>query len=599
MLMVLKDPTIRSTGDQSPVGRVEETQPGQAFGRDNMRRWQEAIRRNVYLQNADFSHTVRFHLGDDYARVHDDLVEYGSVVPTSMEDAVAHGDFRLNLPRIEQYGAIGDRDDRVVHDHSYTVSGDLIYGSKVVSRLARIGGLREGYAFHFLSNHCGDTGHNCPVICNFETARVLRRFEGISESENIISKLEEPSFSENWTAAQFLTEVQGGSDVGANDTRAWQADDGSWRIRGEKWFCSNANADVQIVSARFDSDRVGTKGLTMFLVPAHRPDGSRNDFTLRRLKEKLGTRVLASAEIDYHDAYAVPIGPVEVGFRNLMSLVIHHSRIALPLAMSGMLSRAYQLARSYAETRHAFGTVIVDYPLVQANLAQIKADLLAGTAATFAVAAIQDHLDTGEESSDELRAFCRLMASVNKTVWSNLILARIQDAAETLAGNGMIETTSSMPRLIRDAMTVEKWEGSQNTMRMQVLRDIDRLGHGQIFLDVMVGLASEVDDASPERAALEGALAESRRMLILLEAASDPLKTLHMQQILPQLAHTFAYWALVREGLDQASAGTHSKLAAAELYRRMHMTDGSDDWDDTYLELIAEIVAADATNRGA
>jgi acyl-CoA dehydrogenase len=587
--MVTGEAALGSVDVRSPLGQDEATQPGQAFGRDNMRRWEEATKRNVYVTNDDFAHTVRFHLGEDYGAVHGDLVDYGSVVPTDLEEAVAHGDYRLNLPRIDWYGAIGDRDDRVVHDHSTTTSGDLVYGSRVVSRLARTGGLREGYAFHYLSNHCGDTGHNCPVICNYETARVLRSFEDFPNGEEIAARLEEPSFSRNWTAAQFLTEVQGGSDVGANDTLAWQANDGSWRIRGEKWFCSNANAEVQVVSARFDATREGTRGLAMFLVPARKPDGTRNDFTLRRLKEKLGTRALASAEIDYHDAYAESLGPVEDGFRNLMTLVIHHSRLALPLAMAGMLSRAYQLARSYADTRHAFGKTIIEYPLVQDNLARVKTDLLAGTAATFAVIALQDELDTGEETRDERRAFCRLMANVNKSVWSTRILARIQDAAETLAGNGMIETTSSMPRLLRDAMIVEKWEGSQNTIRMQVLRDIHRSEHGEIFLDVMAEIAGDIGSVGPEREALDSALAECRRLLATLHDAPHALQTLQMQQILPQLANTYAYWALVREGQDQESAGTGRKLAAAELFRRMYLTDEPDVWDETYLELIARI----------
>ncbi len=588
--MVLKEPATRPPHLESSPGRVEETQTGQAFGRDNMLQWEEAIKRNVYLENDDFSHTVRFHLGDDYAMVHGDLVEYGAIVPTVLEAAVAHGEFRLNLPRIDQYGPVGQRDDHVVHDHSYTVSGDLIYGSKVVSRLARIGGLREGYAFHYLSNHCGDTGHNCPVICNYETSRVLQTFDDFPDRESITARLGESSFSENWTASQVLTEVQGGSDVGANDTSARQMPDGTWRIRGEKWFCSNANADLQMVSARFDAERTGTTGLAMFMVPARKPDGTRNDFTMRRLKEKLGTRALATAEIDYHDAYAIAVGPVEMGFKNLMSLVIHHSRVALPLAMAGMLARAYQLARCYADTRHAFGRAIIEYPLVQDNLARVKADLLAGTAATFAVVALQDAIDSGDETRDEWRSMCRLMANVNKSVWSTRVNARMQDAAETLAGNGMIETMSSMPRLLRDGMATEKWEGSQNTMRMQVLRDVTRRDHGQVYLKVMAAIAEDIGGSGHERMVLESALAECRRLLASLPGTSEALQTLQMQRILPQLANTFAYWALVREGLDQASEGTRRKLAAAELFRRMHLADEPEDWDEAHLELIAEII---------
>ncbi len=573
-------------------GRFDVTQPGQTSGRDAMRRWTQATRRNVYLDNDDFAHTVRFHLGDDYASVHQDLVDYGLTVATDLEEAVEHGDFRLNLPRVEQYGAVGDRDDRIVHDHSYTTSGDLIYGSDVVSRLARAGGLREGYAFHYLSNHCGDTGHNCPVICNYETSRVLRSFDSVPGRDEMIALLETPSFTNNWTAAQFLTEVQGGSDVGANDARARQADDGSWLIRGEKWFCSNANADLHLISARYDTGQAGTRGLSLFLVPARKPDGSRNDFTFRRLKEKLGTRALASAEIDYRDAYALPLGPVETGFRNLMTMVIHHSRLAHPLAMSGMLSRAYQLARSFADHRQAFGSTIIDFPLVRDNLARIKVDLLAATASTFAVVAMQDSLDTDPDTAPERQDLCRLMANVNKTTWSTRIVARMIDAGETLAGNGMIETTSSMPRLIRDAITSEKWEGSQNTLRMQVLRDIQRFGQDHNFSRAMDRLAEDIDPGMNERATLEAAISRCRVMFEELRGAPQPIQTLLMQRILPQIADTFAYWALVSEGMDQASHGNRRKLAAAELFDRTYLSEARTVYDADHLERIAEIVRA-------
>ncbi len=572
-------------------GYQEETQPGHAFGRENLRRWQDATALNAYLFDDDFAHTVRFHLGPRYDAVHDDLTDYGAVVPTTLEEAVNHGDFRLNLPRVERYDGIGKRDDHVVHDHSYPVSGDLIYGTGLVSRLARTGGLSEGFAFYHLGCHAGDTGHHCPVICNYETTRLLRTLDSFPDRDDIIAKLLEPSFSDGWTSSQFLTEVQGGSDVGANDTRAWQTDDGSWRIRGEKWFCSNANSDIQIITARFADDRPGTRGLAMFLVPALLPDGSRNHFTLRRLKEKFGTRSLASAEIDYHDAHATPLGSLDDGFQNLMKLVIHHSRLAMPIGMGGMLGRAYQLARSYADSRHAFGKPIIEYPLVQDNLAGVKADLLANTASSFAVVAIQDSIDAGRDNRPEMDTFCRHMANVNKAVWCSRILSRIQDSAEALAGNGMIEQTSSMPRLIRDAMTMEKWEGSQNTMRMQVLRDIERRDHDHIFLSVMAELAEGIDASTPEREALESAIDHCRRLLADIRSVEPAIQTLHAKALLPQMADTFAYWALVREGLDQASNGGDRKLRAAELFRRLHLDASEVVYDDDHLALIARVVS--------
>lgn len=588
-------PTLRSEGaPRAAVGSPqEETQPGHARGRDGMRLWLERTRENVYTQHADFVHTLRFHLGDGFEGIQEDLVRFGELVPGRLDQLVAENDFRPNHPRIEHYDGIGDRDDRVVHHASYALAGDVIYGSDVVRRLARRGGLREGHAFYFLSNHAGDTGHNCPVICNFETVRVLRSLPDFPDRDEFVERLEVPSYSENMTASQFLTEVQGGSDVGANATLARPDADGTWRIRGEKWFCSNADADLQVISARYDEGQAGTRGLAMFLVPARKPDGSRNDFTLRRLKEKIGTRALASAEIDYHDAFALALGPVDVGFHNLLTQQIHHSRLALAVGVLGMASRAYQLARAYADTREAFGSKIIAYPLVQENLAGIRADLTVGLAGTYALLALQDDIDVGAETRASRVAFTRLMANIGKNVVSQRAVDMVHHAADTLAGNGMIETTSAMPRLYRDVTTWENWEGSHNTLRIQVLRDIEKYDHDAAYLEVVGEIVRDLPAPGGERGIAAKALEGARRELTALREASPELKTLRMPRVLEAMADAFYYASAVREGADQLrTTGDSSKLAAADLYRRTRLEAAPAGPDEEYLALIPRVIGA-------
>ena len=136
----------------------------------------------------------------------------------------------------------------------------------------------------------------------------------------------DPVYATAARGSQFLTEVQGGSDVGANVCRAVPAGDGeTYRITGEKWFCSVADADQFFLTARVDGGREGTRGLGSFVVP-RQVDGAPNGFTLRRLKDKLGTRGLASGEIDFDGALAWPIGPVEHGFRTAVGIVLNTSR---------------------------------------------------------------------------------------------------------------------------------------------------------------------------------------------------------------------------------------------------------------------------------
>jgi hypothetical protein len=588
------EPDRAAAGGEKKRRLIEETLPGHAAGRENMRLWMERVADNVFLTDADFQHTVRYHLGDAYAAVHEDLSDFGARISTELEPAVAENDSRFNNPTVQHYNGIGERDDRIIHHPSYARSGNVIYQSNVVARLAATGGLREGMSFYFLSNHAGEAGHNCPVICNFETARLLRAIPDFPGRNHYIAKLEAPSYDDNMTASQFLTEVQGGSDVGANATMAWQDDNGDWRIRGEKWFCSNADADLLVISARHDQDLPGTKGLAVFMVPERKPDGSRNDYTFRRLKEKMGTRPLASSEIDFHDAYAIALGPVDRGFNRLMEMVIHHSRIALATAVLGIANRAYQIARAYADTRQAFGSTIVDYPLVQENLATIKAEIVADLAGTFALIAMQDDIDLGKETSSERSAFVRLMSNLGKSVVSRRIVDCTHHAIDTMGGNGAIETTSNLPRLFRESVILENWEGSHNTLYMQVLRDIHKYRHDEAYFSVM---AEEVDkipeDSADEKKFIRAFLFMLQGDVDNLKASSHELQTLKIQHVAERMCDIFYYVSALCEGRHQKNdSGSESKLAGAEYFRQMRLTDQPVTWDEDYLELIAKVISA-------
>ena len=576
-----------------PKKTLSETQPGHDFGRSNMRLWMDRISENVYLADADFQHTVRYHLGMDYAAVHEDLCAFGARIPTELEPAVAKNDARFNNPTLQHYNGIGEREDKVLHHPSYARSGNIIYGTDLVARLARTGGLREGMSFYFLSNHAGEAGHNCPVICNFETARLLRAIDDFPGRDGYVAGLEAPGYDENLTASQFLTEVQGGSDVGANATLAWQDEDGHWRIRGEKWFCSNADADLLVISARYDTDQPGTRGLAVFMVPERKPDGSRNDYTFRRLKEKMGTRPLASSEIDFHDAYAIALGPVERGFNRLMEMVIHHSRIALATAVLGFANRAYQIARAYADTRHAFGERIISYPLVRENLATIKAEIVADLAGTYALIAMQDAIDLGKTTDPARAAFVRLMSNLGKSVISRRVVDCTHHAIDTMGGNGAIETTSHLPRLFRESVILENWEGSHNTLCMQVLRDIHKYAHDEAYFAVLGEEVEKLPERlSAEKRAVKSLLAELKESVADLKASSHDLQTLKIQGVGERMCDIFYYLCALREGDHQKSdTGSESKLEAAAFFHLKRLADQPVTWDDDYLGRIARVVA--------
>ncbi|WDE03660.1 acyl-CoA dehydrogenase family protein [Thalassomonas viridans] len=579
------------------VRQVERTMPNNAGGRDDMRQWLHLGRQNAFTRNTDFRHSLRYHFPQEaeHGRIAAELTDFGALVPTALDDAVTSNDFRFNNPRIEPYNKIGDRIDKIVHHPDYADAGDIIYGTDIVKKLTTLGGLKEGMAFYFLANHVGEAGHLCPVVCNYETARVLHLVEDFPGREDYIRKLEIPSYRKNFTSSQFLTEVQGGSDVGANDTRAWQSEEGHWYIRGEKWFCSNADAELMVISARRSLERKGTKGLSMFLIPALKPDGSRNHFTMRRLKEKLGTRALASAEIDFHDAYAIPLG---ANFNLMLEKVVHHSRLSLPVAVLGFATRAYQFALDFAHTRKAFRQTIIDFPLVKENLAHVKADITACLAGAFALLALQDELDTAIKVDEDLKMFTRLMVNISKSVISKRTVDNIHHCIDGIGGNGAIENTSGLPRLLRDSLILENWEGAHNTLYVQVLRDIHRYRHDEIYLKVMTGkIAALPDPQDKEKQLAQQALARLALDIRALHHMPHDLQTLTIKDIITDMANLFYYVSLVQEGGHQQQSGQKgSKLASAELFYRIMLArepeKASQAKDQTYLALCAAVIEA-------
>lgn len=568
---------------------VERPTPRQSLGRDNMRDWLRLRSANVFDRNLELQHTLQYHLGDAYSNCQNRLSEYGKIVPVELDAAVTENDYRMNNPRIDAYNGIGDRVDTVVHHPDYTVAGDYIYGTGLVKTMATMGGLREGMAFYYLSNHVGEAGHTCPVICNYETARVLKVVDDFPLRKEYIKKLEEPSYSKNYTSSQFLTEVQGGSDVGANDLRAWKNDAGEWFIRGEKWFCSNANAELMIVSARRSLDRVGTKGLSMFLIPSRKSDGSRNNYTMRRLKEKLGTKALASAEIDYHDTYAIPLGS---DFNFMLERVVHHSRIALSVAVCGMTTRAYQLSLDFAKTRQAFGENILQYPLVKENLAHIKADNIASFSGTYALISLQDQLDTEKAEDSDKKAFCRLMVNIGKSVISKRSVDNIHHCVDGIGGNGAIENMSSLPRLLRDVIIFENWEGTHNTLFMQVLRDIHRYQHDKIYLTEISRIICELPaTANHTKVNAEKYLDKITQQLINLHKATHDIQTLIIQDVVTAMANLYYYLCLSKEGYDYLEKhDSRSKLSASEIFHKTRLSDVTLERNQEYLDLCEEIL---------
>ena len=452
-------------------------------GRDDLGAWLAGQPDNFFEADPLLQILVRDAIPADRIEV---LGRFGAVAAGPLDAAVVENNRAGNLPVLATHDAVGRHVAGFAHHQSYHRAGALIYGSGIMAAYETVPNPhRFILALFYLSSHVGEGGHNCPLACTAGAIRALQALGTESQRAAWLPRLLRPVYGEHAAGAQFLTEVQGGSDVGANAVRARRRPDGSYSITGEKWFCSSADADLFLMTARPEEGASGTAGLGLFLVPRD-AGGAPNGFRLRRLKDKLGTRSMVTAEIEFDGARAEALGPIEDGFRNVMERIIDTSRLYNAFACAGAAHRAYLVARGFALHRRAFGGPIARFPLVRETLAMLLADAEAALAGSFWLAAIQERVDRGDADDGE-KAFLRMGLNLNKVRTARLSHDAVNRGIEILGGNGTIETFSVLPRLLRDNVVFENWEGTNHVLRMQVMRDGARRGAHEGFFAVLEG----------------------------------------------------------------------------------------------------------------
>ncbi len=346
------------------------------------------------------------------------------------------------------------------------------------------------YAAVYLLNQNGEAGATCSVACTDGLRRILRRFP--AGFETALRSVEESTPQRFAHGAQFVTEIQGGSDAATNAVRAEPQADGSFRLWGQKWFCSNPTADWWLVTARPDGAPAGPKGVGLFLVS--RDAGS---YRFERLKDKLGTRALPTAEIQFEGAPARPVGPLPDGLKNMVATVLVTSRIHNVLAAAAFLRRAEREARAYAAFRTAFGSRLADMPLIADALSRLASAADRTEAGAFATVDAWLAADR-PGCPDAERLHTRVLVSLAKAVVTRGAPGLIYEAMTVLGGNGIEERFSPLPRLWRDSAILETWEGSYTLLLMQALDDLRRFvvrGHEAEFLGGWHGRPPAAEEA--------------------------------------------------------------------------------------------------------
>jgi acyl-CoA dehydrogenase len=462
--------------------------PNPTDARQSFAAWMDTVRANAFDADPHLQSLIRHH---GHAEAAGELRAFGGIVSDRLDLLARETNRDENLPRLRKYDGIGRRVEEVDFHPSYHEIGRLAYGTGAMSRYGTPGQEVVTLALLYLLAQDGEAGHACPFACTAGMIKILQQAPESAVKGLWMQRLLDPSYDTHFHAAQFLTEVQGGSDVGSNALVARDNGDGTWSLSGEKWFCSVADAHLFLVTARPEGAADGTKGLMAFAVPRH-VNGQVNGFSLRRLKYKLGTRSMASSEIDFQGARAWPVGD----FRRVVEVVLNTSRLYNAVCSAGMLQRAFREAHAYASTRMAFGQPILAFPSLARIVAKLRTEAYAARGLTFALASLGDRLATGKAGQAEAAAY-RMLVNLNKYWTSVSGTLGGKDAIEVLGGNGAIEEFSVLPRLLRDSIVCEAWEGGHNVLCAQALRDSARLGlHEPMFawLEALSGSHPRLDE---------------------------------------------------------------------------------------------------------
>ena len=389
-------------------------------------------------------------------------------------DLLALGDAaEAQPPRHVPYDPSGRRVDRIdVSDAWRTLDGISAEEGIVATAyerahgpLSRVHQMARLYLFHASS-----ATYSCPLAMTDGAARFLELY-GDDRTRDAYERLTSRDPARFWTSGQWMTERTGGSDVSTTMTVARPEPDGTYRLYGTKWFTSATTSPMAITLARVEGAPAGGRGLSVFMVQLRDDAGELRGIRVNRLKDKLGTRALPTAELTLDGTPALLVGEPGDGVRKIATLFNVTRVYNSGAAVSGM-RRALALAHGYASMRRAFGKRLADHPLHVETLADLDARFHASFHLTFQVVELLGREETGEASDDEM-AMLRLLTPVAKLFTAKQAVAVASEALEAFGGAGYIEDTG-LPRLLRDAQVLPIWEGTTNVLSLDVWRAIER-----------------------------------------------------------------------------------------------------------------------------
>lgn len=348
-------------------------------------------------------------------------------------------------------------------------------------------GSRHAFGFAIgLLYAMSESGQYCPLCMTDGVAHLIDQFCEPADRDRLLPHIYTADHKEFFTGAMFLTEKAGGSDVGANLVRADHLDGATYALHGEKWFCSNVNAQVIFALARTQEQVAGTRGLSIFLVERQRPDGSPNPLGVVRLKDKLGTRSMASGECLLEGTWGTLVGEEFQGFR-IMTEMINLSRLYNSVAALAGGRRALVEAWQFLGHRMTFGKPALSHSLVRAKVWELASLHMASFHLVWRTILAMDRAEAGDEGEAEL---LRLLTPMAKRESAELAVYLCRESMELMGGMGYIEEMV-IPKIMRDVMVLPIWEGAGNIMVLDMLRAAGKSRGLHVMMEEMQCLCAE------------------------------------------------------------------------------------------------------------
>jgi acyl-CoA dehydrogenase len=377
---------------------------------------------------------------------------------------------RLNEPRLTRWDAWGERVDRVEVSPLWRVAERLAAERGLVAtayeRKYGVHSRLQQFALAYLFAPSTDI-YSCPLAMTDGAARVLLSSGNETLIKRVVPHLVSRDPSEFWTSGQWMTELSGGSDVGASETVARRDGAGGWRLYGRKWFASAAASQVALTLARPEGNGPGGRGLALFLVETRDERGRPRGFRIERLKEKLGTRKVPTAELWLEGTPAELVKGTSEGVREIAPM-LNVTRLWNSVSAAALMRRGVALARDYARRRAAFGSALAEKPLHADTLAGLQAEAEAALHLAFYAAELTGREEARE--SDEAGArLLRLVTPLVKLTTARAAVRVASEVVEAFGGAGYVEDTG-LPVLLRDAQVLSIWEGTTNVLSLDALR---------------------------------------------------------------------------------------------------------------------------------